>query len=209
MSVSSTGVRWRGLALFGWALSVGFGFCLLGAYQGRPGDPGAAAGRWPDGSSIVRSRTKPTLLMFLHPLCPCSGASVAEWQRLTTRQGKRVAPVVVMVAPSGPASGEWDRTELESAASSTPGVEVKRDRGGLEAERFGVATSGHVLLFDTDGTLQFSGGITAARGHEGGNDGLDALTALIEGGRPSRSEWPVFACPLVRPRPPDRPGGTS
>ena len=41
-----------------------------------------------------------------------------------------------------------------------PGVTSWDDAGGKLAQRFGVLTSGHVLLYDTDGRLLYSGGIT-------------------------------------------------
>jgi hypothetical protein len=36
-----------------------------------------------------------------------------------------------------------------------------------------------VLSYDAAGTLRFSGGITASRGHEGANTGRTALTDLV------------------------------
>ena len=61
-------------------------------------------------------------------------------------------------------------------------------------------TSGHALLFDRDGHLLFSGGITPARGHEGDNFGASAIAARLAG-RPAPAETPVFGCPIAGPDP--------
>jgi len=74
-----------------------------------------------------------------------------------------------------------------------------RDDDGVEAARFGAATSGQVILYDRDGRLLFSGGITASRGHAGDNDGRDAIVSLLGGGRGTRHSSPVFGCSLLEP----------
>jgi hypothetical protein len=58
-------------------------------------------------------------------------------------------------------------------------------------------TSGHVAVYDRSGTLQFEGGITAGRGHEGPSDGADAALAALTGRRPLISTAPVYGCPLI------------
>ena len=75
------------------------------------------------------------------------------------------------------------------------------DGDGAEARRFGVATSGHVLLYDPRGDLIFSGGITAGRGERGDNRGRAALLGRIMGTGREGLEHPVFGCPLATPRP--------
>jgi hypothetical protein len=57
-----------------------------------------------------------------------------------------------------------------------------RDDGGVEARRFGVKTSGTVLLYSALGRLLFHGGITGSRGHEGDNYGITRLAAALRGG---------------------------
>ncbi|HKS16351.1 MAG TPA: hypothetical protein VJU16_03510, partial [Planctomycetota bacterium] len=65
-----------------------------------------------------------------------------------------------------------------------------------EARRFGIETSGHVLLFSPGGARLFSGGITSARGHSGDNAGLDlALERLRNPSLPTASTS-VFGCLL-------------
>jgi hypothetical protein len=76
------------------------------------------------------------------------------------------------------------------------GVRPRRDPGGRETDRFGVKTSGQVLLYGPEGALQFQGGITAGRGHEGDNAGRAALRALLTGARPADTETFVFGCSM-------------
>ncbi len=76
------------------------------------------------------------------------------------------------------------------------GVDVSFDEEGLLAQKFGVETSGHVLLYDGNGQLLFSGGITGLRNHEGANAGRDALLAFSQGQSHRLKETPVFGCLL-------------
>jgi len=78
-------------------------------------------------------------------------------------------------------------------------VQVMRDDDGVEAARFGAATSGQVILYDRDGGLLFTGGITASRGHAGDNDGRNAIVSLLGRGRETRHSSPVFGCSLLEP----------
>src|SRR5205823_6234038 len=77
------------------------------------------------------------------------------------------------------APSDWERTDLYRQAAAIPGVTICRDEEGAEARYFHAATSGQTLLYDEAGRLLFSGGITAARGHEGDNDGQQTLIALL------------------------------
>jgi hypothetical protein len=111
-------------------------------------------------------------------------------------QGKLQA-YVLFIKPNG-AGADWDDTELRRSAAAIPGVVVLTDENGTEAERFGAATSGHALLFDRGGALVFSGGITASRGHAGGNAGESAILAALNGERINQTRTPVFGCSLAR-----------
>jgi len=66
-----------------------------------------------------------------------------------------------------------------------------------------------VLLYDAAGALRFSGGITAARGHEGDSMGAAAILSLLSAASPAVTAAlapearqtalraaPVFGCPL-------------
>jgi hypothetical protein len=119
---------------------------------------------------------------------------VAELARLLARVGDRVDTHVLMLAPANQ-TDHWVHSDLWRAAAALPGVQMAIDSRGEHARLFGSSTSGQVLLYDAGGRLQFAGGITASRGHEGGNAGRSALESLIAGS-PATAATPVFGCSL-------------
>ena len=70
------------------------------------------------------------------------------------------------------------------------------DDNGVEARRFHAVTSGQTALYDIEGRLLFSGGITGSRGHSGDNAGRSAIVSLLNTGDAERTETSVFGCPL-------------
>jgi hypothetical protein len=175
-------------AIATWAVAAVAGLGALGAYAARPGVPGEPPPAWPRASRVLRVEGRPALLLFLDGRCPCAAASLSEFARILGRAPGRVDATVVA---SGPDVG-----------LTAPGAETVADPRGEEAGRFGVVTSGHALLFDGRGRLAFSGGITPARGHEGGSLGASAIVAHLAG-QPARAEAPVFGCPIGCPSPPE------
>ena len=166
-------------------------------YELTPGATGAVAERWPAESTCERDANRPTLIMFAHPRCPCTRSSIAELARLMAHCGERVAARVYFYLPEK-SSGEWDKTDLWASAAAIPGVQTFADRGGDEHRRFGATISGETLLYQTDGTLAFRGGITAARGHEGDNNGRSAIESIVFG-ESALPSTPVFGCELTNP----------
>lgn len=181
-----------------WALSVGSGMAALWGYASAPGLPAHPPATWPDESRMERQPGRATLLLFAHPHCPCTRATIGELARLMAPARERVAVHVLFTKPPGAGDG-WERTDLWDGAAAIPGVTVVRDDGGIEARRFGVATSGQALLYEADGRLRFAGGITSARGHEGDSMGRSAILTLLVDGRAERAESPVFGCALHDP----------
>jgi hypothetical protein len=182
-----------------WGLSSGLGFVLLAAYHGRPGRDGSPPSHWPSGTKVPLDKTFPTLLIFVHPRCPCSSASLAELVQVATRYRGRFAAHLLSFRPDGSDEG-WDQVQAGTEAS-LPGITRWADMGGREAMQFGVETSGHVLLFEPSGRRLFSGGITISRGHQGGNPGLNELIASILGEPSGVGASPVFGCPVLAPVP--------
>jgi hypothetical protein len=186
------------VAAFAWGLLAVLGLARLGAHQAQPGDPGHPVRHWPAGSLIPRDATRPSLVVWLHPRCPCSWATLAELRQIVARAGDRAMIQVVFFRPGSTPSG-WERTRLWHEAAAIPGVRVGVDPGGVEARRFGAATSGHVFLYDVVGRLRFCGGITPSRGHDGDNPGRDAILARLIGEEARTEPTFVFGCPLVDP----------
>jgi hypothetical protein len=172
---------------------------LMTAYAAGPGDPGAPPAHWPAGAAVPLDGRRTTVLIFLHPRCPCSRAGLGELADVLGRCGDRVSARAVVFQP-GHDRERWFPLDLRAALAEIPGLEVGMDDGGAEARRFGVATSGHVLLYGPRGDLIFSGGITPGRGERGDNVGRAVLLGRIMGAGRERTEHPVFGCPLATPR---------
>jgi hypothetical protein len=103
------------------------------------------------------------LVLFAHPECPCTRASLAELARLLARFEDRLTADVVFLRPSD-VGAAWDGSDLWRTASAMPGVTAVRDDDGVEAVRFRATTSGAAVLYDARGRLLFRGGLTSARG---------------------------------------------
>jgi len=183
-----------------WLATVTVGMLVLADYSARPGVAARAPLRWPAASRVERDRRLPTLVMLLHPLCPCSRASIGELAGLMATLKNKIVADVLVLDPEG-ADDQWQTSDLRTAAAAIPGVRMFDDVDGEQARLFGGSTSGQTFLYDRDGQLRFAGGITGARGHEGGNFGIDAVVAavLTPGGEVATT--PVFGCALV-PAPP-------
>jgi hypothetical protein len=183
-----------------WVAAVAFGMRALFHYENTAGRVGVLAQAWPAGQ-FERATDRPTLVMLVHPHCPCTAASIGELAKIMAQlQGKMAAYVLLVKPESG--DGDWDDTSLRHSAEAIPGVKVVFDPDGVEARRFGAETSGHTLLFGADGRLLFSGGITASRGHAGDNAGESAIAALVNNQTPARTQTLVFGCSLNNPSAP-------
>jgi hypothetical protein len=191
--------RARGLAVLAgalvWLVAAVAGLSVLARYDNEPGLPADPPARWPAASALTRLPGTPTLILLAHPHCTCTPASLDELAEVLARAGTRARTYVLFLKPAGFADA-WVETGLWQKAASIPGVAAARDDDGREAVRFGGATSGQVLLYDANGVLQFSGGITSSRGHAGDNAGRRSLIALLRGAPADRSDTPVFGCPL-------------
>jgi hypothetical protein len=181
-----------------WVAAVAVGSICMARYDNAAGPDSAAPREWPGESEIARSGETPTLVMFVHPECPCTRASLGELARILAQCPGR-ARVFVLVLHDAGLLKDAEETPIWRAAAAIPGVKVLRDWNGTEARAFHAMTSGRAMLYDPAGRLLFAGGITMARGHAGDNDGSDALCALLWGREPARTATPVFGCPLFTP----------
>ena len=172
------------------------GLIVLWNYENAPGIPATPPDRWPAASSLRRLPGVATLVMLVHPRCPCSRASLEELDRLMAHlPGVLVAHVVFVKPPGVP--DDWEQTDLLRRAAAIPGVTLSSDDGGAEGLRFGAATSGQTAVYDGDGRLLFQGGITSSRGHEGDNAGRAAIVAVLSSGGAAPASTPVFGCSLL------------
>lgn len=178
-----------------WATSVIAASTAVWRYKSTPGQAKNAGPHWPVGTALTRATDRPTLVMFAHPHCPCTKASIEEYAKLTDRLGDVVSANVVFIVPRG-ADKSWTETGTYRRAQSLPGVRVSVDTDGSEAARFGALTSGYTLLYDEDGQTLFAGGVTLARGHAGDNPGSRRILTLLNNKNAERRTSPVFGCAL-------------
>ena len=178
-----------------WLLVVLAGTLLMAQYSQKAGVAGNAPAQWPETSRMRRDSGRPKLVIFLHPRCPCSRATLGELEQLIAHCQGLLSAQVCFIQPEGMAE-DWVKTDLWPAAEAIPGVQVSVDHEGEEARRFQAATSGQTLLYDAGGRLIFQGGITVARGHAGDNSGRDAIECLLKQNPPLSASAPVFGCAL-------------
>jgi hypothetical protein len=183
------------VVIVSWMLAAVGGLYFLNSYSGAPGAVGAVPSVWPRESALVLAEDKPTLLMFLHPKCSCSVASLHEFEKIITKSKDRSHNVLVFIAPAS-TSAAWQNSSLRKEAEKIPYTRVWSDYDGKEAARFGAETSGQVLLYRGDGALAFAGGITSSRAHEGDNRGEDTVLALLNGQQVAKPSSNVYGCGL-------------
>ena len=77
--MGAVGGRWAwGAATAAWLVAVTSGFGWLWRYAAAAGDPSVAPRSWPAASRLLRVADRAQLLMFVHPRCACSRASLDE-----------------------------------------------------------------------------------------------------------------------------------
>lgn len=178
-----------------WVCLVGFGVARLWRYSITPGHTISLPSQWPAGSLLHCQPGAQTLVLFAHPHCPCTRATLSELARIMAhRQGPLFA--YILFYKPGKTPENWEKTDLYYRAAGIPGVRVVTDTAGAEARRFHATTSGQTFLFDIREQLLFDGGITAARGHEGDNAGQQALSAMLIHPHRVKIHTPVFGCSL-------------
>jgi len=181
--------------VFAWGLAVVAGVASWAQYESEPGAAAKAPGSWPKSLTLVRDEHRPTLLVALHPQCPCSKATVAELSAIMAQSLHRVHAYVVFMhlEDTDPMLAQ---TPLRDEVSRIPGVEIVDDRDGRILQEFGALTSGQTYLYDELGRLVFQGGITPVRGQTGGNRGSLAIVSYLASRSVNDRQTPTYGCPL-------------
>jgi hypothetical protein len=176
-------------------VAVGTGLVLMSGFETLGDSEVRQCADWPQESLLSFDRTLPTLLMFAHPRCPCTRASLAELKTVLARFSGKVSAQIFFLSPSRK-PGAWTLTESWREATGIPGLTVRYDTDGSLAELFAAANSGEVLLYNPQGKLLFRGGITGGRGETGMNSGEAALVSAIAGATTTPAQSPVYGCTL-------------
>jgi hypothetical protein len=195
--INTLGKRLVGLPMVvAWGFAVLVGMFGMVRYQMTPAAVASAApARWPAEASFGHSTGRPTLVMTLHPQCPCSRASLSELAQIMARSEGRLDARILFVQPVN-APANWLDGALWQQAKTIPGVTISVDKNGRDAAAFGATTSGQVMVYDAAAVIRFSGGITDGRGHEGDNAGMLSILDLVRIGKSSVATTPVYGCSL-------------
>lgn len=195
MSAATT-PRARALVVGGlWLCTLALGLLGLMRYDATPGAAAAVPSRWPTEAGLVRASDRSTLVVALHPHCPCSRATMDTLEAMLAATS--ASPQVYLLFfsdPSQPAS--WGDSPLWQRAGRLA-VTRLRDPGGRLATRFGALTSGAAVAYDRDGGRGFAGGLTPGRGVALRADGASALAAVVFAEQAAApAVTPVFGCSL-------------
>ena len=178
-----------------WAATVGAMYQAVRRFETTPGRGAAVRTMWPQHSGIVPGRDRWTLVMLIHPHCSCTRASLQELERIIEMSDPSLQTYVLVYRPADFQAG-WEKTETFEAAKHLQRAHVIVDPDGAEAKLFGGFTSGQTFLYDREGALRFSGGVTSLRGHAGVNRGSMDVVDIVHA-KARQGTHPVFGCAIV------------
>lgn len=195
-------MRFKTLALAGvlWTSTIvaGQGWLLE---KSTRGSHAVSDADWPSDSSISLDPDKFTLLLFVHPRCACTKATLYELDRLMTRHADNLAGCVAFsMADEFDTELQRGKNTLWDQASLIPQVSKHKDFGNRECKRFAVDASGTALLFSPEGSLRFAGGLTSSKGHCGISAGIQAIDMILAQPAAEAIRTPIYGCSLVAPR---------
>lgn len=174
------------------------GFAALFAFDQTAGAVSKVPTRWPGSTILDRPAEHGSLLVFVHPYCSCTVATLHEIATLSVDRQARGGRPSTTILFYRPKNSNWKPGKLwNNAQNEIPGAQTVWDEGGEEALRFGARTSGYAVFYNAQGNLLFNGGVTGSRGHEGDNFGIDELRTAIDTGRSASHSSLVFGCDLA------------
>ncbi len=173
-----------------------------------PGDSGSPVDRIPDAARALfgQKAGQPSIFLFAHPYCPFASDTVKQLELLTKHLPVGCNCRTFIYWPIH-LNLQKANSETTQQIAKLPGMAVTMDRRGVLTESFGVRTSGHVLVYNRNERLGFSGGISNPHGTTPGPQGILSgsslrviLESLINNLGDSPVTRPVFGCPLFESR---------
>lgn len=165
------------------------------SYQTQAGVAAVSPTQWPSEVGLPFDAQRFNVVVFAHPKCPCTRATLDELEVVLTRRRSEIRATLCIFDPEGVPS-DWAETALVRMAKGISGLTVVVDQNGAMAAKFGAVTSGQVLMFDRESRRVFSGGITGSRGQAGENHGRNLLLALAGGEICGSAPTAVYGCAL-------------
>jgi hypothetical protein len=175
-----------------WLACIAAGFCAIQRYSAKAGPARVPDSTFETFFAAHRQSGRPLLVMAVHPLCPCTSASLAELGDLLARSHGTCDALLLQYHPLH-GTPEWP---VDTSPRQLGGVSVAvvLDQGGKIGTALGAETSGHAVLVDARGTVRFHGGLTIARNHRGRSPAQDAILEILAGGQPKLTTAPVYGC---------------
>lgn len=198
------------VSIVGWCLAIALCSGALAWSARRPGQGASPPERLPESITSGQTGARTTVIVAIHPRCPCSRATVANLESAWRTAARSCDLVAVVYAPGDRPVG-WAETDTVKRIAALDGARRINDPDGSISAALGVWTSGQVLVYDANGKLRFSGGITPSAGHEGDCASLETLRNLVGAGTSDHSgkdsvlHSAVFGCPLCDDETPDAP----
>ncbi|MGP1346078.1 MAG: hypothetical protein ACTS3F_05335 [Phycisphaerales bacterium] len=184
------------LSLIAWAIACVIAFSALWAYANTPATHAEPKPGWSPPEALRVPSDRACLVLFAHPKCPCTRATMAALERLRRDHSGLLAMRVVFYEPIN-ADASWRGTELWERALALEESLAIADPGGAMSMAAGAVASGTVIFMDHSGQERFRGGITPARGHEGDSVGSIAIRAILRGESPGHNSASVYGCRIV------------
>ena len=70
--------RWIIVGIATWLGAVGAGLAVLADYAAEPGMTGEVPSVWPDNQSLALASDSHTIVLAVHPRCPCTRSTIDE-----------------------------------------------------------------------------------------------------------------------------------
>lgn len=173
------------------AVAIVSGWLVVRSTSAGPRQAGPDS--WPATILGPQSSDRLSIVVALHPKCPCSKATITQLSELARALGDTAEFVALLLVPSG-MDADWMHSNTRDQLATLPSCRVILDHRGEAARALGMRTSGHVQAFSPDGSLVFSGGVTPSRGDLGPCAPLEVLSALAS--RPAEGNGPPAAAPV-------------
>lgn len=190
--------------MFGALVAGLLGLLALGAYEATPAREQSWPLVWPLNSQLNShgqgglsfDPAAPHTVMFVHPHCPCTVASVEELCDVLRDTASRAT--LVVYEPANVDTAWVDGPLWHLAAQHPDQFTLVRDPEGKLARTFRAQASGTCLVYGADRRLRYAGGVTLSRGHRGANAGQTTLHQELSQPTPDHepSIYPVFGCSI-------------
>ncbi len=189
--------NFKNLATVLWltGITAGSYAMLRHEFDGRTAS--GAPEQWPaELGDFNPSESDLTLVMAVHPDCPCTRASIEQLDRILTQNPGQCQAIALVYTSEGD-----DATSIKEGAywrrlASLPEVRPQLDPEGHFAIKLGSGISGTVAAYDRKGVLRFQGGLTPSRGHGGPSVAVTTINRILKGESNELAAAPTFGCSI-------------